>query len=504
MPLDWTKTLLLWDPRDPELFDFDPAVFAAKGINTLEVPYDEITSDNVISRVKAANIEAVIFTRNDDMPGRPRIGKLLAKTGKGYTTVSAIDPEEQNSQTRQCIADLLAGRAEVEIAPPNFASVPASENGTFSLIFDFEQFGCARYAMPRLLPLLEAYGVRATFFATGFIAEVYPEVMRRVAQAGHEIAIHGQMHEFLAGRSIEDQVAAISAHFETLSAFGTVKGANYIFRMDGLSPAAMAAAGVKYFVHFRKHLFYRTRYFAPSTRVRKFVTRNGDLNFIPVGAETYEMPRAQIETNLRNYFAAAGREGPAHINVLMHPFKDGAASRIADTKWLIEFLIRELRLGPMTLGEISESFVERSKSVHIGYRFDEIPGPRSGSRDVPWHSSVMYHAARAEAVAASVENHGKTAVFFCADDHVPKPAICIFPDYCGRSIAHEPLVDSSDPLLKTLGNEDSVTVVPGNKIRDWLKFFVFHTPRTRDEWVLSLRKVKEKLKNRLLAYWFFS
>jgi peptidoglycan/xylan/chitin deacetylase (PgdA/CDA1 family) len=496
MPLDWTKTLLLWDPRDPELFDFDPAVFAAKGINTLEVPYSEITSDNVISRVKAQNIEALIFTRNDDMPGRPKIGKLLAKTRKGYTTVSAIDPEEQESQTEQLLSDLAAGHARVEIAPPNLGTAPATKNGTFSLIFDFEQFGCARYAMPRLAPLLENHGVRATFFTTGFIAEVYPQVMRRVSQAGHEIAIHGQMHEFLAGRSIEDQVAAISAHFETLSAFGPVKGANYIFRMDGLSPAAMAAAGVKYFVHFRKHLFYRTRYFAPSTRVRKFVTGNGALNFIPVGAETYELPRAQIETNLRNYFAAARREGTSHINVLLHPFKDGAASRIADTKWLIEFLIHELRLGPVTLSEISESFVERSKSVHVGYRFNEFPEPDSGSSDAPWHSSLTYHAARAEAIAASVENNGKSAAFFSSEDHAPKPAVCVFPDNCGRSMVHEPLVDSCEDLIGTLAREDSITVAPGNKIMNWLKFFVFHTPRTRDEWAPSLRKVKAKLKDR--------
>ena len=49
----------------------------------------------------------------------------------------------------------------------------------------------------RLLEDLDEAGVKATFFVLGWIAEHHPEVVRRVARAGHEIASHGHGHTLL-------------------------------------------------------------------------------------------------------------------------------------------------------------------------------------------------------------------------------------------------------------------------------------------------------------------
>ena len=46
-----------------------------------------------------------------------------------------------------------------------------------------------------LLSALEDHGVRATFFVPGIVAERYAPVVKRVAEAGHEIALHGYRHE---------------------------------------------------------------------------------------------------------------------------------------------------------------------------------------------------------------------------------------------------------------------------------------------------------------------
>lgn len=56
------------------------------------------------------------------------------------------------------------------------------------------QYG-PRAAVPRILRLLERYGVPATFFVPAVIAKLYPEEQRRVVGAGHEIGIHGWIHE---------------------------------------------------------------------------------------------------------------------------------------------------------------------------------------------------------------------------------------------------------------------------------------------------------------------
>lgn len=46
----------------------------------------------------------------------------------------------------------------------------------------------------RLLRLLEGAGARATFFVLGWVAERRPGLVRRIADAGHEVASHGWSH----------------------------------------------------------------------------------------------------------------------------------------------------------------------------------------------------------------------------------------------------------------------------------------------------------------------
>ena len=56
------------------------------------------------------------------------------------------------------------------------------------------QYG-TRQGVPRILALLERYRIPATFFVPAVIATLHPEEQRRVVGAGHEIGIHGWIHE---------------------------------------------------------------------------------------------------------------------------------------------------------------------------------------------------------------------------------------------------------------------------------------------------------------------
>ena len=47
----------------------------------------------------------------------------------------------------------------------------------------------------RILNFLADYDTKATFFTLGWIAERYPELIRRIASEGHEVASHGYGHE---------------------------------------------------------------------------------------------------------------------------------------------------------------------------------------------------------------------------------------------------------------------------------------------------------------------
>jgi peptidoglycan-N-acetylglucosamine deacetylase len=48
---------------------------------------------------------------------------------------------------------------------------------------------------PRLLRLFERFGIKTTWFIPGHSIETFPEQMAMVADAGHEIGVHGYSHE---------------------------------------------------------------------------------------------------------------------------------------------------------------------------------------------------------------------------------------------------------------------------------------------------------------------
>ena len=49
--------------------------------------------------------------------------------------------------------------------------------------------------LPEMLATLKAHGVHVTFFVTGRWAKLFPNMLRQMAQAGHEIANHGMKHD---------------------------------------------------------------------------------------------------------------------------------------------------------------------------------------------------------------------------------------------------------------------------------------------------------------------
>ena len=54
-----------------------------------------------------------------------------------------------------------------------------------------------RYGVPRMLELLNKYGIKATFFVSGWDAERYPDSVKEIATQGHEVAAHGYCFEDL-------------------------------------------------------------------------------------------------------------------------------------------------------------------------------------------------------------------------------------------------------------------------------------------------------------------
>ncbi|WP_408003486.1 XrtA system polysaccharide deacetylase [Pseudothauera nasutitermitis] len=61
----------------------------------------------------------------------------------------------------------------------------------------------------RILDLLARHDARATFFTLGWVAERYPQLVRRIAAGGHEVASHGYAHERASAQTPEVFLADI-------------------------------------------------------------------------------------------------------------------------------------------------------------------------------------------------------------------------------------------------------------------------------------------------------
>ncbi|QEF99611.1 Peptidoglycan-N-acetylglucosamine deacetylase [Stieleria maiorica] len=63
---------------------------------------------------------------------------------------------------------------------------------------DWDKYECRVEAnTDRLLSILDTHNVRGTFFILGWVAERYPNLVRRIAHAGHELASHGYWHQLV-------------------------------------------------------------------------------------------------------------------------------------------------------------------------------------------------------------------------------------------------------------------------------------------------------------------
>ncbi|WP_102108071.1 polysaccharide deacetylase family protein [Oceaniglobus roseus] len=68
------------------------------------------------------------------------------------------------------------------------------DGGTSVARLSWGEYG-ARRGIPRIREVLDRHGVKASFFVPAVAALLHPEEQRALAEAGHEIALHGWIHE---------------------------------------------------------------------------------------------------------------------------------------------------------------------------------------------------------------------------------------------------------------------------------------------------------------------
>ncbi len=79
------------------------------------------------------------------------------------------------------------------------------------------EFG-PRVAAPRLIALLEKYGIKSTWFVPGHTIETFPDACESVHAAGHEIAHHGWTHRSPVNLSRDEEEAELVRGNEAIRA----------------------------------------------------------------------------------------------------------------------------------------------------------------------------------------------------------------------------------------------------------------------------------------------
>ena len=107
-----------------------------------------------------------------------------------------------------------------------------------------------RTGVPRLLRLLDRQGIRATFFVPGYSAERWPDAVRSIRDAGHEIACHGYLHEGAhSARDVPDEERRLLRALEALDAVAGVRPIGYrgpMWELTYDTPALLVKHGFRY------------------------------------------------------------------------------------------------------------------------------------------------------------------------------------------------------------------------------------------------------------------
>jgi len=337
------NVLIVCEKKDNELIEkikessfwnitafFCPYHSLAKKLKTIE----KIISEN--------NIDFLLYEKNEQI-GNFKISEVTNTLNIGYSSFSGIDKDDFEKQMKRCFQDFISCNINLDITCEKIKKKSISGK-TFSLIFDLEQLGGARYGLPRILKLLKKYEIPATFFTTNLIKKVYKNVLDVVSSCGHEIGLHGLFHEYLSNYDLKEQTKKIKIMLNDFKKY-KVSGSNFIGRMNEKTIEAVLKNNLKYFVFNVKNT---KRFLSVYSDPLLLYFNKKSVWMVPVFVETYEKTWPEIKNQIDNTLRVASKE--CHLTILMHPFYDGSRDNIKKLEKMIEYLY-EKNMTPVRLDE---------------------------------------------------------------------------------------------------------------------------------------------------------
>jgi peptidoglycan/xylan/chitin deacetylase (PgdA/CDA1 family) len=123
------------------------------------------------------------------------------------------------------VPDAWPQQARVAVAisfDPDHETIPLRDGETRPGKLAQGEYG-ARVAVPKILALLAEYGVPASFFMPAVSALLHPDEVQAYVAGGHEVGVHGWIHERNMLLSREDELELTGRSLETLEKIGGVR-----------------------------------------------------------------------------------------------------------------------------------------------------------------------------------------------------------------------------------------------------------------------------------------
>lgn len=232
--------------------------------------------------------------------------------------------------------------------------------------------------LPRILELLDTHQIPATFFVPGHTAHRYPAAVRRIVEAGHEIAHHGYLHEQPTALTLAQEIEALDRGLQALAEVAGVRPVGYRAPMWDLSwrtPELLVERGFLY-----------DSSLMDADHPYELAVGDGSVVEIPIqwalddweqycylpdiaGSGLIESPRKAREL-WQLEFDALRAAGACWV-LTNHPFLSGRASRAAQLGDLMRYVVGHDDVWTTNLGAIAEHV----RTLHLPPRTITRPGP---------------------------------------------------------------------------------------------------------------------------------
>jgi peptidoglycan-N-acetylglucosamine deacetylase len=245
---------------------------------------------------------------------------------------------------------------------------------------------------PRLLNLFKKNNLRTTWFIPGHSAETFPDQMKAVADAGHEIGVHGYSHENPIAMTREQEEAILDKCLDVLTKLSGKRPTGYVAPWWEFSPVTnelLLDRGIKYdhsLMHNDFHPYYvrvgdtwtKIDYSKHPEAWMKPLVRGKETDLIEIPASWYlddlppmmfikKAPNSHgfvsprhLEESWRDQFDWVYRENDyAVFTMTIHPDVSGRPQVLLMLERLIEHIQKQEGTKFLTFDEIADDFRRR-------------------------------------------------------------------------------------------------------------------------------------------------